>query len=383
MISHSSSEPAALGGLSTRRRVLLRTACFDDYEQIAAVQEANGLATKSREQWLHAWQPNPAWQQLRDWPIGWVIEDAGGRIVGSLDNVPCLYSLQGRVYVGAFGRGWAVDDSYRPYALQLVARQAQQPNVDLLITNTANSRTAAVLTTRGWEPVPVGTWDRSDIWVASYAGTLQRCLDTKFPKFVSAATAPLLSPKRRKNAARPAHRPLKNGRELQWCTQFDDRFDRLWADITARRPQVLLAARDSQTLQWHFHYGLEQNRIFVLTASAGSRLIAYAVFERRPVQSSQLERILLVDFQSLDDDRALVSDMISSALEHCRCEQIQIVENMGCWLEAKYPGFKRPRFRRALGSWGYVYHAPNPQLAATLRNPEIWYPTQYDADATL
>src|SRR5689334_7292844 len=73
------------------RRPMLRPASFSDYDQIAALEEAYNpydKAWETREQWLHLWQNNPAYEQLPGWPIGWVIEDEG-RIVGSLLNVPC------------------------------------------------------------------------------------------------------------------------------------------------------------------------------------------------------------------------------------------------------------------------------------------------------
>ena len=106
-------------GQGTKRPVL-RQASFEDYDQIAAVEEANGLSSKPREEWLHLWQGNPAYQQNPGWPIGWVLEDADGRIVGSLQNVPCLFRFDGRTYVGGFGRGWAVDVKYRAFSLLLL-----------------------------------------------------------------------------------------------------------------------------------------------------------------------------------------------------------------------------------------------------------------------
>jgi hypothetical protein len=59
------------------------------------------------------------------------------------------------------------------------------------------------------------------------------------------------------------------------------------------------------------------------------------------------------------------------------------MENVGCWLEATQPLTNRPRFRRVLGSWSYLYYSKNQELAGRLRDPQSWYPTQFDADASL
>jgi hypothetical protein len=82
-------------------------------------------------------------------------------------------------------------------------------------------------------------------------------------------------------------------------------------------------------------------------------------------------------------DRDLVAAMISSAVERYREERVPVMENVGCWLEARQPLMKRPRFRRVLGSWSYLYYSKDQELAGRLRDSESWYPTQFDADASL
>jgi hypothetical protein len=365
------------------KRPRLRLASFDDYEQIRAVQAANGLSTKPRPQWLHLWENNPAYWELPGWPAGWVLEDEGGATVGALENVPCLYRLAGRTYVCAFGRGWAVEPAYRVYALQLIVSQMRQPNVDLLITTTAGSRTMEVLTRSGWSQAPVGRWDRSAVWVTNYAETARSCL-VRTPRLVSSLAGPILSAALRWKDAAPWRSRRSEGRwKLQWCADFDERFELFWEELEERNSGRMLAVRSAQTLRWHFKYALQENRLAILSAYDGGRMIAYAVFERRPVPSLAAERALLVDFQTLVADRELVGAMISIAVERYREDRVPIMENAGCWLEATQPLTNRPRFRRVLGSWSYLYYAKNPELAAGLRDPEAWYPTQFDADASL
>ena len=370
-------------GQGTKRPVL-RQASFEDYDQIAAVEEANGLSSKPREEWLHLWQGNPAYQQIPGWPIGWVLEDADGRIVGSLENVPCLYRFNGRTYVGGFGRGWAVDVRYRAFSLLLIVRQLQQPDVDLRLTSTASPKTTTVLSRQGWSRVPAGEWDHSALWVTSYAQTVRRYLETKAPGVISRLAGPLLYvPLLAKDMISARPRRFNTGCELSWCSGFDGRFDQFWAELESQNSRVLLATRDRQTLEWHFKYGLEQDRIWILTASDGPRLLAYAIFERRDAQSLDLTRMLLVDFQALASDQDLASAMISRVLDRCRREGIQVLENIGCWLENQQPDVPRAPHRRDLGNWSYLYQATNRGLADALKNVESWRPTQYDADGSL
>jgi hypothetical protein len=377
-------EPAVPQLAQKTKRPLLRTASFDDYDQITAVQAANGLATKPRDQWLHLWQANPAYRQLSNWPMGWVLEDESKRIVGSLENIPCLYRLGGRSYVGAFGRGWAVDIAYRAFALVLMVRQQRQPGVDLRVTTTASPRTSAVLQKGGWLRVPVGQWNRSAFWVTNYAKTVTRYLSAKAPTLVSAIAGPLLYPPLWLTdfaAARLGR--FRTEYELRWSAGFDEPFDQFWADLESRNPGVLLSVRTAQTLRWHFKFAIEQKRAWILTAWDGPRLFAYAILERRDAQSPDLVRVLLIDFQALVRDRDLASAMVSFILSRCRREHIQVLDNVGCWLAEKQPIANRPPHYRGLGGWSYLYQPANQELADALSDAEPWYPTPYDADASL
>ena len=159
----------------------IRPATFDDYDQIAAVESRHGLTIKSRDQWLALWLDNPAYLELTDWPIGWVIEDGAGQIVGSLGNVPTFVYFGGEKYVSAAGRGWAVDVPFRALSVMLLARQLQQSGADINVIATPSPTTAALCSRLGWSKVPVGEWDRSQFWVANYASAVKATWTPSFP----------------------------------------------------------------------------------------------------------------------------------------------------------------------------------------------------------
>jgi len=177
-------------------------------------------------------------------------------------------------------------------------------------------------------------------------------------------------------------RSMKSEYKFEWCTSFDDRFDQMWQELREQRPDLLLESRDRNTLNWHFKHALQQNRTWILAVSTASRLAGYAVFERRVIQSLDLERALLIDFQTLAKDPDLSRSMVDCALARCRRDGVQILENMGCWLD-KLQQIPTPPHKRRLETWSYLYRATNPVLESSLRNANCWYPTQYDGDASL
>ena len=67
----------------------LRLASLDDGARIADLEASQKLGSMPADDWRNLWLNNPLWPRLRhEWPVGWLLEDAGGRLVGSLVNVP-------------------------------------------------------------------------------------------------------------------------------------------------------------------------------------------------------------------------------------------------------------------------------------------------------
>jgi hypothetical protein len=299
-----------------------------------------------------------------------------------LGNIPTFVYFGGKRYVSAAGRGWAVDVQFRALSVMLLARQLRQKDADMNVIATPSPITAALCSQLGWSRVPVGKWNRSQFWIANYSRAIRGYLCAEFPQFIARAAGAILAPPLQLRDSLARRQSLKSDYHLEWRQSFDDRFDRMWEELKEQRPGLLLGSRDSETLRWHFKGSLKQNRIWILTASRGPRLVGYAVLERRKIQFLDLERALLIDFQTVVTDPALSQGMIDHALSRCHREGVHILENMGCWLEKLQP-VSHPPYHRSLETWCYLFRVANPQLQDDLRSPDAWYPTQYDGDASL
>lgn len=358
----------------------MRQASFSDYEAIALLETAVGLTPPSRERWLHLWQDNPAYVAIPDWPIGWVLEDHDGRIVGCIGNIPAEYHLGGRKYVSATFVGWAVDPGYRAFSLLLVMHQLQHPSVDLQIVTTAGPMPQVLFTKLGWSRVPVGQWDQAAYWITNYAGALDGYLETKTSsaaaRIVKACAA---APLQLVDRMRAAREPAWSHYDIRWFDRVDDTFDRFWTELLELNPTRFLASRTKESVKWH----VDRMDAWILTAFDKTRLVGYAILQRKDARSVRLTRMMLVDFQTLHTDPELSAAMMASALDRCRRERIHLLENVGCWLEKLQPiGNPAPQ-HRGLEAWCYLYKSRNPDLTRELQVPEAWYPTQYDGDGSL
>ena len=353
---------------------------FQDYQQIALLEARYGLgelAGRSFEKWIHLWQGNPAYQA--DWKIGWVLEAANGQIVGSMGNIPLLYELGGKRIPAASGRGWVAEPAYRSASLLLLEHLINQRGVDLFINNTVNASSVPGIDLYECQRVPVGLWDELAGWITSYLPFFAGVLAMKNypgarPLSYPLSAAFFLRDRFKRSAVR------ESDVEISSCPRFDDRFDTFWMDLRIRHPELLLAVRTSETLQWHFNYGLMENRVWIATIMDGSRLAAYAIFDRK--DNFGLKRMRLVDFQSLGEGAGLLFPILAWALKKCRAEGVHVLTHVGRYLDE--PGFtETASFRRKLPSWTFYYRATDPALVASLGERRAWAPSLFDGDASL
>ena len=130
-------------------------------------------------------------------------------------------------------------------------------------------------------------------------------------------------------------------------------------------------------LAWHFHFALRRGDVWILTAYAQGRFVAYAIFDRKDKSDYGLKRVRLVDYQSLVDGAGPLRSLLARMIEICAKTGIQMLEDLGC----AFAGGLAPH-QRKLSSWLYYYKA-SPALTERLRDPAIWEPSLYDGDATL
>ena len=136
--------------------------------------------------------------------------------------------------------------------------------------------------------------------------------------------------------------------EIAPCYWFDRHFDHFWDELQHQNENVLLAVRTPETLAWHFRRMLSQQRAWILGAYQGSRLTAYAVFDRQDNPATGLQRIRLVDFQALKGSEGALSSALSWMLNKCREQGTHVLEVAGCWLDR--PGLPRirPPYQRTM-----------------------------------
>ena len=361
--------------------IQLREARFQDYKAIAALEAGQGLASKPFEEWRRLWAGNPCYEEIGPrWPIGWVLEE-DERVVGCLTNIPLSYTFRGKKLLAAAGRGWAVEDQYRGYALMLMDEYFQQDNVDIFLTNTVNGKAAEAFGTFGSKRVPVGDWGAASFTITEPRGFAESALRIKGIPLAKVLSYPASVALRLKDRFTGSAIP-KTDIEIALVRDFDQRFDMFW-EMLSQRSDALLAVRSRNVLKWHFAPSIEKDRLWIMTAARNGNLDAYAVFQRRDEPQFGLTRIRMVDFQACDWPDQYCAAMMQRAYDECRKQGIHALEHVGCDLEKTRIFDEAATYRRKLPSWSFFYMAKRGDLVHELAQPEAWAPSSYDADASL
>jgi hypothetical protein len=171
--------------------------------------------------------------------------------------------------------------------------------------------------------------------------------------------------------------------EIQFCSDFDERFDVFWEDLKRSRSCVLLGTRTREVLEWHFGPGLSVGKVWILCVTRRQHLVAYSIFYRQDNLQFGLKRVRLADFQTIANDNSLLLSMLSCALERCRRSGIQMLEIVGLCPQKTEVIKKLVPYQRKLSSWLSFYKTNNPKLAASLNDPQVWDLSFFDGDSSL
>jgi hypothetical protein len=369
---------------STQSAPKLRTTGLGDYQQIARLGLPYDLGKEPYDEWAHLWVNNPVFKVMPDWPMGWVLENEDGQLVGHLANLPLAYQLGTRKLIAGASRAVMVDPQYRTHSFQLLNQFFRQKQVDLFLATTVNSQATKLYEVFRALRVPAGTWDRSVFWITDYRGFSSSVLrmkelpgagGLKYPASVGLWTRDVMQGRFFKVRGRSI--------EPDYCDRFDDRFDVFWKELCERQPQRLLANRSKAALEWHFKHTLAKGWTWILTLSEGMKLTAYAVFLRQDNPAHGLTRMRLVDFQTVTGDNEMLRPLLAAGLERCRRERIHMLEASGFADEKQTIIDSLSPCSRELDAWRYLYKTAQPALAAQLKDPGVWDPTCLDGDAAI
>lgn len=358
--------------------IRVRCATLEDIPAIRDVSVRNGLSAfdpESRKRW---WQRHPFRAEFEGVPIGWVLEDEMGRIVGTMTNVPMLYELAGRPLKCATASSWAVDPEHRSSSLLLVMSYFAQRHVDLLINGSANETAARVMSAFRADPIPATDYGSSYFWILSqrsYAAAALERRNVPGARWLSVPAACVLW-----LAALPSRVPRRFTKRVHQFDSFGEAFDRFWEKLR-QHPRRLMAVRTAAALEWRFSQAWWPESPIILGVMREGELQGYIVLVAQArAQWPNRRSYLIGDLQALNDSPDVLRSLLWAALRVARRQGADSVQWIG-WAPQKRRSVASllPIVHRSRGSWPLYYRAIRADVKAALSQPEYWDFSPFDA----
>lgn len=337
------------------------------------------MKAQSAGDWRRLWLENPLWRRVgKDWTIGWVLESASGEVVGSVVNIPSLYTFRGQDVICGNGRGWVTSEAYRGYALWLMDTYFEQPGVDLFV-NTTVSETAEPMIASLSSRIPVGDWTAGSYWVTGYVEHARHRLRARRAPLAAFGAYPAGAALWAKDALRGRRLPPPDRAfTIEDADRFDDRFDSFWEARVRQNPETLLADRSAPALSWHYGVPMRKRMLWTFTASRNGRLCAYCTFVRK----GDGRQAYLADYQTIEPDVDMLPSFLRAALRRCGREGVYLLRNVGRGVPKMRTVDHFAPHRSRHSSWKYYYRAGGADLGSALRDARPWDPSLYDGDAS-
>ena len=352
----------------TTTRPRIRAATFADAEAVARLHQRNQMGLLDPAIWRSQWENYPLEGAFSDVPTGWVLETDDGKVVGSLDNVHLLYTLDDKPLRGVIAAGWAVDTAYRAHSLGLMTTFFRQPGVDLYLNVSASPAAAKVLTAMHISRIPIPDYATPCFWAANRVAFARAALLKRSIPGARLLAWPAALALFTRDAVFPGGRgtPRSSVRELN---ELDERFDTFASSGNRAR---LRAVRNRAVLEWRFRSAFRDGRAAIVVAEQGSRLLGYAVLVRRTDPDLGMDLFDVGDIQALNDDPSTFRDLLLGANQTARKKGATALKFMSGSPITRQPADQLRPLTYHLSLWQKYFKVASPEVAAKLSSADAW-----------
>ena len=365
----------------------IREISSNDYEQVRLLLIRNGLFPPNKHLWESLRKENPEIsnnEKLKNWPMGWVLENDNGRIVGNLWNILMIYKFKDKKLTAAIASSWTVDKSYRAYSIPLHENFFIQKNVDIFIATTVNYTAGRVLEgVFKAKKIPFNSSNQILFWITNYHNfvksfMMKKNIPLKILSYPISLGLKILD-RIRNNRRIRRNRKIK----IKEYHCFDQKFDVFWENLKNKNRGRLLCIRNREWLEWHYNDYKYTNKLSIFCVEKKGEITAYGILRRADKPKINLTRMKLVDLQTIDNSEIAIEEIIKSCIRKCKLEKISVFEVVGFNKEKRNIIEKYKPLNRKFQSWPFFYKVSNKKLGLELENSRVWDICGYDGDASL
>lgn len=356
--------------------IRVRPSTLADLEGIREVSLRNGLSGFDPEERRRWWLSHPFRKEFQEVPMGWVLENDNGTIVGTFSNIHMMYEIDGKRLKCGIAGSWGVDTEFRSSSLLLAMSYLGQKEVDFCLNGSASDVASRLMTAMKAQQVPSEDYDLSYLWIISHQAFAAAALRKRKIPCGGIISYPLGLALRTSDSATGRSR-YKNA-NLKRFEEFGTKFDEFWEEMR-RGEGRLRAVRNSAVLEWRFGHALREGHAVVLGFLRGEKLCGYIVLSEKKRENLRLRQFVISDLQALNDSREIIIDLISAAIGATRENGLGALEWQG-WNSAKRLIARelKPRSYR-YPVWPLFYKAMDKDLRGVLSDAKNWDISPFDA----
>lgn len=357
----------------------IRTANYDDLEEIKALCARNGLNIKKINQKI--WRELPAIKEFKNIPIGWVLESDNKKIVGVLLNFFMNYKLNEKNYKAAIGSSWAVDGEYRKGGFALFDRWINQKKIDLIIDGTATERLAKILTAFKFKNVPTKDYDKVMYWILDYPQFIKTVLKKKIKIFIGPLNFVAGLVLKFYDLIIGRNKIFDSKKNVIEVKYFNHKFDDFWNKLPKKNK--FIAERTSAMLKWHFESAMNKQKISVLALYYENNLNGYIIIMRADNNDIGLKRMQIIDIQTLSNNEETATALITNAIIYAQKQGVYVLELIGFGQDIRRQAAKMNPYVRKLSYSPFFYKLINKELKNTFSEKVEWNASLYEGDGSL
>jgi hypothetical protein len=312
----------------------LRVVEEKDFGKLASLL-TEGFPSRSLELWekrFHSWwEKNPFWTP--DIPIGWLLEDKNGNIVGFMGNIPVKFQVNGQESLASAGTSWYVKPEFQgSNSILILLAWLKQRNFQLFLSTTPNEKVQKMIPKLGFVQIDF-PFNQTEYWDILNCGQALHLLIKRRlkPGVMTITFKIILLPIR---LISRLILPLKKAKvqrlrcpeyTTSFCSACDASFTEFWERNKKEYTTTLF--RDAETLSWLCSMEENQSRFIIKCIQKSDLAMAgYLLFDIVIEPQTRIKLMRLRDLFIPEPKEKAVLSMISASMSVAIKNDVAIIK---------------------------------------------------------
>ena len=292
---------------------------FEDFEKISELNKRNNLITLNKHDWINLWNKNPYFSQTNGWIIGWKLLDKE-KIVGTCLNIPFIFELNNKEFLAAVCNNYVIDKNYRSFALKLRHLFLNQKDIDLFITNSANTESERIMEAFKAKKISQHDYQKRLLFIVNK------------PKFLFNYIKGLIVKEKnfsRKNNFQYIKEEEVKNKDITFHLKenFDNDFIQLTKELN--NFSNLRSSKKLEWLKWKYNQYIERKKFFVIKIYKSQNFVGFIAMISNIEKKYSFKKLTIVEIVISDKENDLLNDSMKYCIDVSKKFNFDVIDVIG------------------------------------------------------